>query len=201
VLERQLIAIAQAAEGTQAHVWVMAPMISTAEEAEHFASLCSAAGLATPGVMIEVPSAALTAASILEHVDFVSLGTNDLTQYAMAADRQLGPLAALNTPWQPAVLQLIRLTVNGSRDEGHDKPVGVCGEAAADPALAVVLVGLGVATLSMTARALSSVAAVLASVTLPEAQQLAKVALTAHSATDARRLVREKLPILNTLGL
>ncbi|TFD90474.1 phosphoenolpyruvate--protein phosphotransferase [Cryobacterium serini] len=201
VLERQLSAIAQAAEGSEANVWVMAPMISTAEEAEHFASLCSAAGLATPGVMVEVPSAALTAASILEHVDFVSLGTNDLTQYAMAADRQLGPLSALNTPWQPAVLQLIRLTVNGSHDEGHNKPVGVCGEAAADPALAVVLVGLGVATLSMTARALSAVAAVLASVTLAEAQQLAKLALTAHSATDARRLVREKLPILDALGL
>jgi phosphotransferase system enzyme I (PtsI) len=119
----------------------------------------------------------------------------------MAADRQLGPLAALNTPWQPAVLQLIRLTVAGSRDEGNDKPVGVCGEAAADPALAVVLVGLGVSTLSMTARALSAVAAVLASVTLPEAQDLAALALKSHSATDARRIVREKLPILNALGL
>ena len=200
VLERQLEAIAQAADGTEAQVWVMAPMISTAEEAEHFAGLCTVAGLTTPGVMVEVPSAALTAASILEHVDFVSLGTNDLTQYAMAADRQLGPLAALNTPWQPAVLQLIRLTVAGSRDEGHDKPVGVCGEAAADPALAVVLVGLGVSTLSMTARALSAVGAVLASVTLPEAQQLAALALTAHSATDARRLVREKLSVLDDLG-
>ncbi|TFB65355.1 phosphoenolpyruvate--protein phosphotransferase [Cryobacterium sp. Hz9] len=201
VLERQLAAIALAAEGTEAEVWVMAPMISTAEEAEHFAGLCQAAGLQTPGVMVEVPSAALTAASILGHVDFVSLGTNDLTQYAMAADRQLGPLASLNTPWQPAVLQLIRLTVAGSRDEGHDKPVGVCGEAAADPALAVVLVGLGVSTLSMTARALSAVAAVLASVTLTETQGLAALALTAHSATDARRIVREKLPILTELGL
>ncbi|WP_276309386.1 phosphoenolpyruvate--protein phosphotransferase [Cryobacterium aureum] len=201
VLERQLQAIAQAVEGTKAQVWVMAPMISTAEEAEHFASLCATAGLTTPGVMVEVPSAALTSASILEHVDFVSLGTNDLTQYAMAADRQLGQLAGLNTPWQPAVLQLIRLTVAGSVDEGHDKPVGVCGEAAADPALAVVLVGLGVATLSMTARALSAVAAVLASVTLVEAEQLAKLALSAHSAADARRLVREKLPILISLGL
>lgn len=201
VLARQLEAIAQAADGSEADVWVMAPMISTAEEAEHFAGLCSAAGLKTPGVMIEVPSAALTAASILRYVDFVSLGTNDLTQYAMAADRQLGPLAALNTPWQPAVLQLIRLTVAGSRDEGHNKPVGVCGEAAADPALAVVLVGLGVSTLSMTARALSAVAAVLDSVTLPEAQQLAELALTAHSAADARRIVRDKLPILDQLGL
>ncbi len=201
VLERQLDAIAQAVVGTKADVWVMAPMISTAEEAGHFAGLCAEAGLHTTGVMVEVPSAALTAASILKQVDFVSLGTNDLTQYAMAADRQLAPLAALNTPWQPAVLHLIKLTVAGSREEGNAKPVGVCGEAAADPALAVVLVGLGVATLSMTARALPAVAAVLASVTLPEAQHLATLALSAHSATDARRLVRDQLSILDTLGL
>jgi len=201
VLERQLDAIHQASEGTEAQVWVMAPMIATAEEARHFAELCCGAGLTTPGVMVEVPSAALTAESILKHVDFVSLGTNDLTQYAMAADRQLGPLAALNTPWQPAVLRLIQLTVAGARAEGNDKPVGVCGEAAADPALAVVLVGLGVSSLSMTARALSAVAAILASVTLVEAQHLAELALSAPTATDARRLVRDNLPLLNSLGL
>jgi phosphotransferase system enzyme I (PtsI) len=134
-------------------------------------------------------------------VEFASLGTNDLTQYAMAADRQLGPLAALNTPWQPAVLRLIQLTVAGSIAEGNNKPVGVCGEAAADPALAVVLVGLGVNTLSMTARALSAVAAVLAKVTLPEAQRLAAVALAAPSAIDARAQVRAELPVLDELGL
>jgi phosphotransferase system enzyme I (PtsI) len=155
--------------------------------------------------MVEVPSAALTAEAILGRVGFVSLGTNDLTQYAMAADRQLGPLAALNNPWQPAVLQLIRLTVAGARAEGHHrgqaKPVGVCGEAAADPALAVVLVGLGVSTLSMTARSLSAVDAVLSSVTLDQAKELAVLALAAPSATDARATVRAHLPILGQLGL
>ncbi|MDH6237672.1 phosphoenolpyruvate--protein phosphotransferase [Cryobacterium sp. CG_9.6] len=201
VLQRQLSAVALAAEDSAADVWVMAPMISTAEEAGDFAALCTAAGLTTPGVMVEVPSAALTTEAILRHVEFVSLGTNDLTQYAMAADRQLGPLAALNTPWQPAVLQLVRLTVAGAVAEGENKPVGVCGEAAADPALAVVLVGLGVSTLSMTARALSAVAAVLASVTLAEAQSLAALALAASSATEARAAVRAHLPILHDLGL
>jgi phosphotransferase system enzyme I (PtsI) len=201
VLGRQLAAIATAAEGTEADVWVMAPMISTTEEAADFAAMCREAGLKTPGVMVEVPSAALTSESILNVVDFASLGTNDLTQYAMAADRQLGPLAALNTPWQPAVLRLIQLTVAGSVAEGNNKPVGVCGEAAADPALAVVLVGLGVNTLSMTARALSAVAAVLAKVTLPEAQRLAAVALAAPSAIEARARVRAELPVLDELGL
>ena len=201
VLDRQLEAIALAEKESEADVWVMAPMISTAEEAARFASMCADAGIKTPGVMVEVPSAALTAEAILREVGFASLGTNDLTQYAMAADRQLGPLANLNTPWQPAVLRLVGLTVEGSRAEGNNKPVGVCGEAAADPALAVVLTGLGVSTLSMTARSLAAVAAVLKTVTLEEAQQLAKLALSAPSATEARAWVREKLPVLAELGL
>ncbi|BAS11570.1 phosphoenolpyruvate-protein phosphotransferase [Arthrobacter sp. Hiyo4] len=201
VLDRQLEAIALAEQQSEADVWVMAPMISTAEEAARFASMCADAGIKTPGVMVEVPSAALTAEAILREVGFASLGTNDLTQYAMAADRQLGPLAGLNTPWQPAVLRLVGLTVEGSHAEGHNKPVGVCGEAAADPALAVVLTGLGVTTLSMTARSLAAVAAVLKTVTLAEAQQLAKLALSAPSATEAKAWVREKLPILEELGL
>lgn len=201
VLERQLAAIAQAADGATAEVWVMAPMISTPDEAARFASLCAAAGLKTPGVMVEVPSAAVTSESILGQVEFASLGTNDLTQYTMAADRQLGPLAALNNPWQPAVLQLVRLTVAGALAEGSGKPVGVCGEAAADPALAVVLVGLGVSTLSMTARSLAAVGAVLATVTLKEAQEIATLALRATSPAEARDRARGKLPILAELGL
>ncbi|MDQ0212220.1 phosphotransferase system enzyme I (PtsI) [Arthrobacter bambusae] len=201
VLDRQLEAIAIAADETEAEVWVMAPMISTAAEAAHFASMCDAAGIKKPGVMVEVPSAALTSASVLRHVGFASLGTNDLTQYAMAADRQLGPLAELNTPWQPAVLRLVQLTVAGSVEEGSGKPVGVCGEAAADPALAVVLVGLGVSTLSMTARSLAAVGTVLKTVTLEQAQELARLALSAPDALDAKAWVRAKLPILEELGL
>ena len=79
--------------------------------------------------------------------------------------------------------------------------MGVCGEAAADPALATVLVGLGVASLSMTARALPDVDAVLKSVTLDECRELAKIAIAAATAKDARAAVRAKLPILEELGL
>lgn len=201
VLDRQLAAIASATEGSAADVWVMAPMIATVDEAEHFASMCASAGLKTPGVMVEIPAAALRSELIFEHVEFASIGTNDLTQYTMAADRQLGPLAALNSPWQPAVLQLIGLTVAGAVAEGHDKPVGVCGEAAADPALAVVLTGLGVSTLSMTSRALAAVAAVLASVTLDQAKDLAQLALAAPTAAAAKESVRSRLPVLAELGL
>ena len=101
--------------------------------------------------MVEVPSAALLAHRMLEVVDFLSIGTNDLTQYTMAADRMATDLAHLTDPWQPAVLQLIAITAEAGRQAG--KPVGVCGEAAADPLLACVLVGMGITSLSMAAAA------------------------------------------------
>jgi phosphotransferase system enzyme I (PtsI) len=205
VLARQLAAIADAAGKHQAEVWAMAPMISTPEEAAAFTDLAHQAGLPVAGVMVEVPSAALTAAHVLAHADFASLGTNDLTQYAMAADRMLGPLAALNDPWQPAVLHLIKATSDGAAKAraatGAPKPVGVCGEAAADPALAVVLAGLGVTTLSMTPRALPAVAHVLSTITIAQAQDLAAQALAAPSAHAARESVRSALPVLADLGL
>ena len=91
--------------------------------------------------MVEVPVAALLAHRMLEVVDFLSIGTNDLTQYTMAADRMATDLAHLTDPWQPAVLQLIAITAEAGQAAG--KPVGVCGEAAADPLLACVLVGHG----------------------------------------------------------
>ena len=100
---------------------------------------------------------------MLEVVDFLSIGTNDLTQYTMAADRMATDLAHLTDPWQPAVLQLIAITAEAGRQAG--KPVGVCGEAAADPLLACALVGLGITSLSMAAAAVRPVGAQLATVT------------------------------------
>lgn len=200
VLERQLKAIAQATSEHEADVWVMAPMISTPAEAQDFAEMAKAAGLATAGTMIEVPSAAVLAGQILQRCDFVSIGTNDLTQYTMAADRQLGTLAELNDPWQPAVLHMVAATTAGAQS-ADGKPVGVCGEAAADPALAVVLVGLGVTTLSMNKRALAPVSAVLRTVDFAKAQRLAKLALDAPSAELARSAVRAELSELDRFGL
>ncbi|WP_334121062.1 phosphoenolpyruvate--protein phosphotransferase [Glutamicibacter sp.] len=200
VLERQLKAIAQATNEHEADVWVMAPMISTPAEAQDFAQMARAAGLATAGTMIEVPSAAVLAGQILQRCDFVSIGTNDLTQYTMAADRQLGTLAELNDPWQPAVLHMVAATTAGAQS-ADGKPVGVCGEAAADPALAVVLVGLGVTTLSMNKRALAPVSAVLRTVDFAKAQRLAQLALDAPSAELARSAVRAELSELDRFGL
>lgn len=187
VLHDQLSAIARAAADSDADVWVMAPMVATADEARAFAEQAHDAGLPTAGVMVEIPSAALTAEALLQVCDFASIGTNDLAQYTMAADRQLGALAPLNNPWQPALLRLIAMTADaGSRT---DRAVGVCGEAAADPLLACVLVGLGVTSLSMTPRALPAVGAALAEITLTRCAQLAKAALSSESPTAARESV------------
>lgn len=188
LLDRQLAAIAGAATDSGADVAVMAPMVATADEAEWFVARARAAGIARAGVMIEIPAAALTAPEIFEVVDFVSLGTNDLAQYVFAADRQVGAVAALNDPWQPALLRLIAGV--GEAALAVDKPAGVCGEAAADPALACVLVGLGVSSLSMNAPAIGRVGAQLATVRLDDCQAMATAALDARSPAKAKAAVR-----------
>ena len=191
VLERQLQAFAAAATRTDTDPWVMAPMVSTAAEADAFASLARGSGLHHVGVMVEVPSAALRAGQVLRSVDFASIGTNDLAQYALAADRQLGDVAALLDPWQPALLDLVALTCAGA--DQHDLPTGVCGEAAADPHLAVVLVGLGVRSLSMAPRAVAEVRSRLAETNLSLCRQAADAALAATDAQTARAVVAELL--------
>jgi phosphoenolpyruvate-protein phosphotransferase (PTS system enzyme I) len=183
LLDRQLQAIASAAAATDSAPWVMAPMIATAQEAEGFATRARSHGL-TPGVMIEVPAAALLADRILEHVEFLSIGTNDLAQYTMAADRMSPELATLTDPWQPAVLALVAATARAGAAAG--KPVGVCGEAAADPLLACVLVGLGVTSLSAAAAAVPGVGAKLASVTLRQCRDAADAVLATATPADAR---------------
>ena len=175
VLDDQLAAIAQAMTATGATVWVMAPMVATAEEARSFATRAHAAGLPIAGVMVEIPAAALRASDLLAHVDFLSIGTNDLSQYTMAADRMAGDLADLLDPWQPAVLELIRMTAEAGLAAG--KSVGVCGEAAASPTLAPVLVGLGITSLSMSSSAVAEVRTALAALTLAECRELAARAL------------------------
>ncbi|MFE7227007.1 phosphoenolpyruvate--protein phosphotransferase [Nocardioides sp. NPDC057577] len=186
LLERQLDAVAIAAERTGADTWVMAPMVATVQEAADFAALVRARGL-KPGVMVEVPAAALLAHRMLEVVDFLSIGTNDLTQYAMAADRLATDLAHLTDPWQPAVLQLIAITAEAGRTAG--KPVGICGEAAADPLLAPVLVGLGITSLSMAPAAVPAVGARLGSVAAALCDEAAEAALGALSPAEGREAV------------
>ncbi|MBU9762286.1 phosphoenolpyruvate--protein phosphotransferase [Mycobacterium sp. TNTM28] len=190
LLTRQLAAIAAGAEATGERPWVMAPMVTTVDEAKYFAAQARSYGL-SPGVMIEVPAAALLADRILEHVEFLSIGTNDLAQYTMAADRTSAGLAALTDPWQPAVLRLVASVARSGADAG--KPVGVCGEAAADPLLAAVLVGFGVSSLSMAPAAIAPVGAQLAQFTAAQCRAAADAVLAAATAADARAAALELL--------
>lgn len=193
LLHHQLDAIAEAASrhpGTD--VWVMAPMISTVPEAEWFAGLVHERGLKA-GVMIEVPAAAMMIEHILKYVDFVSIGTNDLTQYTMAADRMSPDLAEYTDPWQPAPLALMAHIIGAARRAG--KPVGVCGEAAADPMLAAVLVGMGATSLSMASSAVPAVGAMLAKVTMDQCRSAAAAVSGAINQTDTRDAARTALGI------
>lgn len=188
LLDDQLAALALAAEQTGALVKVMAPMVATAEEAAWFTRRAHEVGLSVAGVMIEVPAAALRAHHVLEVTDFASLGTNDLAQYTMAADRMVGELSHLLDPWQPAVLDMVAAACDGGRSTG--KPVGVCGESAGDPLMALVLTGLGVTSLSMSVQRVPMVRWALSLHTANECVNLAAAARAADSATSAMESVR-----------
>ncbi|MEE1943169.1 phosphoenolpyruvate--protein phosphotransferase [Streptomyces sp. TRM 70361] len=192
VLRTQLRALARAAAGLPVHLGVMAPMVADRADAGAFADACREAGLrADVGAMVEVPSAALRARSVLREVEFLSLGTNDLAQYAFAADRQVGALSRYQDPWQPALLDLVAMAAGAARAE--DKSCGVCGEAASDPLLACVLTGLGVTSLSMGASAIPYVRAALARHTLAQCERAAAAARASESGAEARAAARSVL--------
>jgi phosphotransferase system enzyme I (PtsI) len=190
LLDAQLEALAIAARDTGADVRVMAPMVATVEEAAWFARRVRENGLPKAGVMIEVPGAALRARHVLGEVEFGSLGTNDLAQYTMAADRMQGELSDLLDPWQPAVLDVVALASEGAAAAG--RPIGVCGESAGDPLLALVLVGLGVSSLSMAPSKVPIVRLALSVHTLAECQGLAAAARGARTAYEALQVVRDR---------
>ncbi|MEV6862869.1 phosphoenolpyruvate--protein phosphotransferase [Streptosporangium subroseum] len=187
VLDTQLDAIAEAARAAGAQPWVMAPMVTTVGEAADFAGRARARGITHVGAMVEVPAAALRAGRLLNELDFLSIGTNDLSQYTFASDRQHGELADLLDPWQAALLQLIADCAAAGQAAG--KPVGVCGEAAADPLLATVLVGLGVTSLSMSAPSIAPVRDSLAAHSLAQCHRNARLALDADDPAQARKLI------------
>jgi phosphoenolpyruvate-protein phosphotransferase len=175
---------------------IMAPMVATVEDVELLVSLrdevaarLDADGIPrssrlVTGIMVEVPSAALLAPSLARQVDFFSIGTNDLTQYVLAADRTNGRLGALQDALHPAVLRAIAATVAGGDEVGI--PTAVCGELASDPAGALVLAGLGVDELSMDSAALDAVRLALRLATDEELDELGRAALASHTAGESR---------------
>ncbi|WP_437290332.1 phosphoenolpyruvate--protein phosphotransferase [Sorangium sp. So ce406] len=194
LLEAQLRAILVAGRGHD--VRVLIPMVSTAAEVsavraalERAHHALAAAGrphrwpVAT-GIMVEVPSAALMAERLARQADFFSIGTNDLTQHTLAAERGHARLHALADPAHPAVLRLVRAVVEAGHAAG--RPVSVCGEAAGDPDVAPLLVGLGVTQLSMCASAFDAVEDALAGATFAELAAAAEEALAVDEASAAR---------------
>ena len=137
------------------------------------------------GVMIEVPSAAIMSDLFARDADFLSLGTNDLVQYALAIDRTSRSLAYLASPFDPSILRLIQTVVRAATH--HQKPLSVCGAMASDPLAAVLLVGLGLRELSMEAAAIPEVKEALHRISLPEAEAVAREAMLQESAEDVER--------------
>ena len=173
-------------------VKIMFPMVATIEEYRAAVDLLERArdGLPRPdvGVMVEVPSAALAAESFAPEVDFFSIGTNDLTQYTLAAERGNERVAGIADPLHPAVLCLIRLVTEAAR--AHGKWVGVCGELAGDTLAAAVLVGLGVRELSVASPLVPAVKEAVRAIELEEAQTLAEGAVQLESAAAVRELLQ-----------
>lgn len=143
------------------------------------------------GAMIEVPSAAVAAGTLARECDFFSIGTNDLIQYSLAVDRGNENVAYLYEPLHPAILQLLSNTIISGHLRGVS--VGVCGEMAADPIMAIILLGLGVDELSMSAVSIPPVKKLIRSIRLSEAKLLAEEVLTQSTIRGAKRIVRRRL--------
>lgn len=198
LLKIQLRAILRAAAGHR--VGIMFPMVATIEEVRHIRRILDEARVELQtehlpiansiqiGIMIEIPSAALMAGAIASLVDFFSVGTNDLTQYTLAADRTNPKTARLADALHPAVLRLIRNVIDAAHSQG--KWVGVCGELAGDPLAVPILVGLGVDELSVNPPAIPEVKVAVRRVMISEARALAESALTQDTAEAVRALVQ-----------
>ena len=189
---------------------IMLPMITNVGEVEELQLLIQrahdelleegqAVSMPRVGVMIEVPSAVYQAGELARRVDFLSIGTNDLTQYLLAVDRNNPRVADLYDDLHPAVLRALKMVVDGAAQ--FNRPVSVCGELAGNPLASILLVGLGVDTLSMSVGSLLRVKWVVRSISRMRARQLLSVALRMEDASQVRRLMEATLDELGLGGL
>ena len=197
----QLRALLAAASG--GNLRILVPMVSGVEEIRRVRTLLKEAredvlerGIPVPddiplGAMIEVPSAAMTADLLAPEVDFLSLGTNDLIQYTLAVDRANETVADLFRPTHPAVLRLIARVAEAARDA--KKPLSVCGEMAADPALVVLFLGLGIREFSMGPRTVPVVKEFLRGISIQEAERVARAALSLSTADEVSAFLAQEL--------
>jgi phosphotransferase system enzyme I (PtsI) len=201
VLETQLRALVRA--GRYGAVRVLLPFVSAVDELRAArAALASAErdvsadGRETPaipvGVMIEVPSAALTVDLLAEGADFFSIGTNDLIQYCLAVDRTDGRVAGLFDPLHPAILRVIRHVIRTARRCGRS--AAVCGEMAADPGALLLLLGMGVTELSMNPAAIPAARALVQQVKLSDVRRVAARALRLPTSRDINTMLVDEFP-------
>jgi phosphotransferase system, enzyme I, PtsP len=205
----QVRAMLRAAVGLN-NLRLMLPMITTVGEVDDALLLIQRAhdGLLEEGrtvrmppigVMVEVPAAVYQVAALAQRVDFLSIGTNDLTQYLLAVDRNNARVAQLYDDKHPAVLRAVLQVIETGRSHGRE--VGVCGELAGDPGGAVLLLGMGVSSLSMNAGGILPVKRAIRSFTLGEARELMFLALSCESATAVHGLVEDALEAKGLGGL
>ena len=187
----QLESIESARKLSGREVWVMAPMISNYQEALEFVEIARASGNYKVGIMVETPSIAMAIRDLAGKLDFISVGTNDLSQYLFAADRMNAGLGALLNPWQPALIRMLEKIAQDS--EAAEISSGVCGESASDPTFAIVLAGLGFKSLSASKSQVGAVRSALSAVSIPEAQAVAQLALAQTTAESAKAIVLAEL--------
>jgi phosphotransferase system enzyme I (PtsI) len=184
-------------------VRLLFPLVTGPEELEHALAICArvradltAEGVAHDpvlplGIMLETPSAAVTTDLLARGVDFFSIGTNDLIQYAFAADRENDGVAHLRHPLQPAVLRLLKQMIDGAAQARV--PISICGDMASDPALTWLLLGLGLRDLSMEPHAIPMVKAIIRRSSLADAQALAAAVLKSGNERETTLLIKEAM--------
>ena len=169
----------------------MAPMIALASEAQEFAALAREAGDFKVGIMVETPSIVYEISKLSGVVDFISVGTNDLSQYLFASDRMNPNLGAMLNPWQPALIASLNQIAIESKKAGIYS--GVCGESGSDPAFAVVLAGMGFDSVSSSRSQVGAVRNALSSVTEDEAKEVFEAVMSAGDSDQAKSLALAKL--------
>ena len=146
------------------------------------------------GIMVEVPSAAVTADLLIRETDFFSIGSNDLTQYTLAVDRLNEKISSLYNPFQPGVLRLIRTAIDAAHRAGNGKFTGMCGEMAADPTGALLLLGLGLSEFSVNPSELLKVKKIITSVSRAYAQEAANQAMQLGTADEVHAFLKAAIP-------
>jgi phosphotransferase system enzyme I (PtsI) len=201
IFKTQLRAILRAAVFGETRI--MFPMIATVDELERALVVVEAAraeclargqkaAMNLPiGIMIEIPGAAMMSDILARKADFFSIGTNDLIQYTMAVDRGNEKVAYLHEPYHPAVLRLVQRTIENGKAAGI--PVGMCGEMAADPASAVVLLGLGLDEFSMSSAAVPAVKRAIRSTRLADAKAVAVAVMALSSSSEVAAYLKSRL--------